>query len=43
MDFDLTSEQKEYQELANNFSAKELKPYAAKWDKESFFSKRNFS
>lgn len=43
MDFDLTSEQKEYQELANNFSAKELKPYAAKWDKESFFPKETLA
>ena len=39
MEFDLNSDQKNYRDLAKNFSDKELKPFAAEWDKESFFPK----
>ena len=39
MDFDLNSDQKNYRDLAKSFSDKELKPYAAEWDKEAFFPK----
>tara|TARA_Y100000766_G_scaffold128042_1_gene110026 strand:+ start:1154 stop:2314 length:1161 start_codon:yes stop_codon:yes gene_type:complete len=39
MDFDLTTEQKDYRDLANNFSEKELKPHAAQWDREAIFPK----
>ena len=39
MDFDLNSDQKHYRDLAKSFSDKELKPNAAKWDKEAFFPK----
>ena len=37
MDFDLTSDQKNYRDLAKNFSDNELKPYAAEWDKNEYF------
>ena len=43
MDFDLTSTQKEYRDLARNFSEKELKPYAAQWDREAIFPKETLS
>tara|TARA_B000000532_G_scaffold51506_1_gene39365 strand:+ start:8724 stop:9884 length:1161 start_codon:yes stop_codon:yes gene_type:complete len=43
MDFDLTTTQKEYRDLARNFSEKELKPYAAQWDREAFFPKETLS
>ncbi len=37
MDFDLTSEQLAYVEMAQNFSKKELEPHAHKWDEEEIF------
>ena len=37
MDFDLTSDQKNYRDLAKNFSDNELKPFAAEWDKNEHF------
>ena len=43
MDFDLTTEQKDYRDLANNFSGKELKPHAAQWDREAIFPKEALS
>ena len=43
MDFDLTTTQKEYRDLARNFSEKELKPYAAQWDREAIFPKETLS
>ena len=39
MDFNLNSDQNNYRDLAKSFSDKELKPYAAEWDKEAFFPK----
>ena len=43
MDFDLTTTQMEYRDLARNFSEKELKPYAAQWDREAVFPKETLS
>ena len=43
MDFDLTSDQKNYRDLAKNFSDKELKPFAAMWDKEALFPKETLN
>lgn len=43
MDFDLTTTQKEYRDLARNFSEKELKPCAAQWDREAIFPKETLS
>tara|TARA_B100001113_G_scaffold56070_2_gene41799 strand:+ start:1900 stop:3060 length:1161 start_codon:yes stop_codon:yes gene_type:complete len=43
MDFDLTTEQKDYRDLAKNFSEKELKPHAAQWDREAIFPKEALS
>ena len=43
MDFDLSTTQKEYRDLARNFSEKELKPYAAQWDREAVFPKETLS
>ena len=43
MDFDLTPDQKNFRDLAKNFSDKELKPYAAEWDKEAFFPKETLT
>ena len=43
MDFDLTTTQQEYRDLAKNFSEKELKPYAAQWDREAIFPKETLS
>ena len=43
MDFDLTSDQKNYKDLAKNFSDKELKPFAAIWDKEALFPKETLN
>ena len=43
MDFDLTPDQKNYRDLAKSFSDKELKPYAAEWDKEAFFPKETLT
>ncbi len=37
MDFNLTDEQKTYQQLASAFATKELAPNAAKWDEEAIF------
>ncbi len=39
MNFNLTDEQKSFQELAQNFAANELTPFAAKWDSTHFFPK----
>jgi len=39
MDFELSETQRAYQESARQFAAKELAPYAAKWDEEHFFPK----
>ena len=39
MDFDLNSDQKNYRDLAKSFSEKELKPFAAEWDREAYFPK----
>ena len=43
MDFDLTSDQKNYRDLAKNFSDKELKPFAGIWDKEALFPKETLN
>ena len=43
MDFDLNSDQNNYRDLAKSFSDKELKPYAAEWDKEAFFPKKTLT
>ena len=43
MDFDLTSDQKNYRDLAKNFSDKELKPFAAICDKEALFPKETLN
>ena len=43
MDFDLNSDQKNYRDLARNFSERELKPNAAEWDKEAFFPKETLN
>ena len=43
MDFDLNSDQNNYKDLAKSFSDKELKPYAAEWDKEAFFPKETLT
>ena len=43
MDFDLNSDQNNYRDLAKSFSDKELKPYAAEWDKEAFFPKETLT
>ena len=43
MDFDLNSDQNNYRDLAKSFSEKELKPYAAEWDKEAFFPKETLT
>jgi len=37
MSFGLSEEQRAFQEAARNFSAAELEPYAARWDREKFF------
>ena len=42
MDFDLTSDQKNYRDLPKNFSDKELKTFCCQWDKEALFPKDNF-
>lgn len=39
MDFNLTEEQKAYQEAARTFARAELEPFAAKWDEEKHFPK----
>ena len=43
MDFNLNSDQNNYRDLAKSFSDKELKPYAAEWDKEAFFPKETLT
>ncbi len=37
MDFELSDEQKAYQEAARTFAAKELAPYAGEWDQKKHF------
>jgi len=37
MDFNLTEEQKAFQQLARDFAEKELAPYAKTWDEENIF------
>lgn len=37
MQFELGEEQSAFQDVARQFAAEELAPYAAKWDEESFF------
>ncbi len=39
MDFDLTEEQRAYQEAARQFAEKELAPHAAEWDQKKHFPK----
>jgi alkylation response protein AidB-like acyl-CoA dehydrogenase len=39
MDFNLSEEQKAYQDAARTFAAKELAPFAQKWDEEKYFPK----
>ena len=39
MNFDLSEDQIVFQNLAKEFAAKELAPFAAKWDSESYFPK----
>ena len=43
MDFNLNSDQNNYRDLAKSFSDKELKPFAAEWDKEAFFPKETLT
>tara|TARA_X000000368_G_scaffold59014_1_gene41724 strand:- start:6350 stop:7510 length:1161 start_codon:yes stop_codon:yes gene_type:complete len=43
MDFDLNSDQKHYRDLSKNFSDKELKPFAAEWDRQAFFPKETLT
>lgn len=37
MQFELNEEQSAFQDVARQFAAEELAPYAAKWDEDSFF------
>ncbi|WP_076539846.1 acyl-CoA dehydrogenase family protein [Shewanella sp. UCD-KL21] len=39
MDFNLTEDQRQFAELARQFAADELAPFAAKWDEEHHFPK----
>ncbi|MDO6620585.1 acyl-CoA dehydrogenase family protein [Shewanella sp. 6_MG-2023] len=39
MDFNLTEDQRQFAELARQFAADELAPFAAKWDEEHYFPK----
>lgn len=39
MDFNLNEEQRQFADLARQFSAEELAPFAAKWDEEHHFPK----
>ncbi len=39
MNFELTDDQKALQEIARNFSEKEMAPHAAKWDQKKIFPK----
>jgi butyryl-CoA dehydrogenase len=42
VDFELSPEQKEIQALAREFSAAEIEPFAAEWDREHHFPKEVF-
>ena len=37
MDFSLSDEQKAFQEMARNFTEKEIMPHADRWDEEARF------
>ena len=37
MRFELSEEQHAFQDVARNFAAEELAPYAADWDRDAFF------
>ncbi|MFQ5972579.1 MAG: acyl-CoA dehydrogenase family protein [Alphaproteobacteria bacterium] len=37
MDFDLTPDQRAFQEMARSFAAQEIAPHAARWDEENIF------
>ncbi|MEE8505969.1 MAG: acyl-CoA dehydrogenase family protein, partial [Kiloniellales bacterium] len=37
MDFELSEEQRAFQETAREFAAKEMAPHAARWDEERVF------
>ncbi|HEY8029930.1 MAG TPA: acyl-CoA dehydrogenase [Gaiellaceae bacterium] len=43
MDFELSSEQAEIQELAREFATREIEPYAAEWDREHRFPRELFA
>jgi alkylation response protein AidB-like acyl-CoA dehydrogenase len=43
VDFELGSEQKEIQELARDFAAREIEPHAAEWDREHRFPREIFA
>ncbi len=43
MDFELTPEQREIQELARGFAAREIEPNAAEWDREHRFPRDVFA
>src|SRR5579864_8175316 len=43
VDFELSSEQKEIQELAREFAAREIEPHAAEWDREHRFPRELFA
>src|SRR5579864_546641 len=43
VDFELSSEQKEIQELAREFAAHEIEPHAAGWDREHRFPRELFA
>jgi butyryl-CoA dehydrogenase len=43
VDFELTSEQREIQELAREFAAREIEPHAAAWDREHRFPRELFA
>src|SRR5579864_7745384 len=43
VDFELSSEQKEIQELAREFAAGEIEPHAAEWDREHRFPRELFA
>jgi alkylation response protein AidB-like acyl-CoA dehydrogenase len=43
VDFELSSEQAEIQELAREFATREIEPYAAEWDREHRFPRELFA
>ena len=43
MDFELSAEQREIQELARDFAAREIEPHAAAWDREHRFPREVFA